>query len=121
MMRYPWPGNIRELENTVERACVLVKGNIMQLKDLPDHIRAHKLQSVSVDSRISRGSLKKALKNPEREIILESLNNVGWNCTKASAFLGINRTTLYNKMKRYGIKRSNVMVSGGVVPEHIVF
>ena len=122
MMRYSWPGNIRELENTIERACILVKGSIMQIKDLPEHIRKQDVQSNGARGRVVGGSLKRALKTPEREIILESLNSTDWNCTKASASLGINRTTLYNKMKRYGIKRNKGRVSGvTAVPVHITY
>ncbi|MDD5746474.1 MAG: sigma-54 dependent transcriptional regulator [Candidatus Omnitrophica bacterium] len=107
MMKYPWPGNIRELENTIERACILVKNNTVQLSDLPDSIRNYNHQPEHPDTGKSNFSLKDALKHPERDIVLNALEHTNWNCTRAAAYLGINRTTLYNKMKLYAIKRDN--------------
>ncbi len=106
LMQYSWPGNIRELENTVERACILVRGNCLQQKDLPDSIKA---SNAGTQSSTVKGSfsLKSALKHPERDIILDALAHTNWNCTRTASYLGINRTTLYNKMKLYGIKRGN--------------
>ncbi|MCG2710788.1 MAG: sigma-54 dependent transcriptional regulator [Candidatus Omnitrophica bacterium] len=106
LMRYSWPGNIRELENTVERACILVRGNCLQQKDLPDSI---KVSNCETQSRTDKDcfSLKSALKHPERDIIADALAHTNWNCTRTAAYLGINRTTLYNKMKTYGIKRGS--------------
>ncbi len=110
LMQYSWPGNIRELENTIERACILVRGNCLQLKDLPDSIKA---SSAGTHFRMAGGrfSLKSALKHPERDIILNALAHTNWNCTRTASYLGVNRTTLYNKMKLYGIKRGNVSAS----------
>ena len=105
-MRYSWPGNIRELENTVERACILVRGNCLQIKDLPDTLKSSNSKP-KLTSEKDAFSLKSALKHPERDIILDALEHTNWNCTRTAAYLGINRTTLYNKMKLYGIKRGN--------------
>lgn len=108
LMNYSWPGNIRELENTVERACILVRGNCIGQKDLPDTIKASNVVSQNSQSTVKDSfSLKSALKHPERDIILDALSHTSWNCTRTAAYLGINRTTLYNKMKLYGIKRGN--------------
>ncbi|MCG2703861.1 MAG: sigma-54 dependent transcriptional regulator, partial [Candidatus Omnitrophica bacterium] len=105
MMLYSWPGNIRELENTIERACILVNTNTIQLKDLPDSIRNNSCPLKEEASK-SSFSLKDALKHPERDIVINALEHTNWNCTRTAAYLGINRTTLYNKMKLYNIKRS---------------
>jgi DNA-binding NtrC family response regulator len=110
LMRYPWPGNIRELENTVERACILVRGNSIELHDLPDsiqHIPEPRQETQVNDDGKKSFSLKSALKHPEKDILLDALEHSNWNCTRTAAYLGINRTTLYNKMKLYGIKRGN--------------
>ena len=106
MMRYSWPGNIRELENTIERACILGKSSIAQLKDLPDSISSYSAKAKNETIR-SDFSLKDALKHPERDIVLNALEHTNWNCTRTAAYLGINRTTLYNKMKLYAIKRDH--------------
>ena len=107
LMQYNWPGNIRELENTVERSCILVRGNTIELNDLPDSIR-NSNQKKDIDDEKPSYSLKNALKHPEKDIVLEALEHTNWNCTRTAAYLGINRTTLYNKMKLYGIKRGQV-------------
>ncbi|MFH1459047.1 MAG: sigma-54 dependent transcriptional regulator [Candidatus Omnitrophota bacterium] len=107
MLDYPWPGNIRELENTVERACILVKGAVLEPRDLPDSITHYKAKNNNSFPTKEDFSLKNALKNPERDIVIDALKHNNWNCTRAAAFLGINRTTLYNKMKLYKIKRTN--------------
>ena len=110
LMRYSWPGNIRELENTVERSCILVRGNSIELKDLPDSIvnSPVKKEEPKEDNSPKAYSLKAALRYPEKDILIEALDHSNWNCTRTAAYLGINRTTLYNKMKRYGIKRENI-------------
>ncbi len=98
---YDWPGNIRELENIVERAVILCKGDTIVLSDLPDS-----LQNLKTDRPVSfsqgKVPLKEALKFSERNIIERVLSECGGNRTKAAELLGINRTTLYNKMKEYG-------------------
>ncbi|MCP4650095.1 MAG: sigma-54-dependent Fis family transcriptional regulator [PVC group bacterium] len=107
MMEYSWPGNIRELENTIERACILVKGSVLNLRDLPDSIRKAVQKTEVLSADIHGFSLKTALRMPEKDIVLNALTYSNWNCTKAAAYLDINRTTLYNKMRLYGIKRGN--------------
>jgi DNA-binding NtrC family response regulator len=100
MQRYQWPGNIRELENVVERAIVLGKGEWIQVADLPAPLHR---QSQELLGTGQRGHLKSALQDPERRLILEALEAHGWNRQETADALGVNRTTLYKKMKRYGI------------------
>jgi len=102
MQRYNWPGNVRELQNTVERAVLLGRGNKITLEDLPPQIAAG--QPVSLD-QLSGKALKEAMTVPERAIILEMLENNRWNRNATADALGINRTTLYKKMKRLGIDK----------------
>ncbi|MCH9656669.1 MAG: sigma-54 dependent transcriptional regulator [Planctomycetes bacterium] len=103
MLKYQWPGNVRELINVIERSVVLTKGDYIRVSDLPEQIRQEQSFSLSIDSRLGNGSLKNALANPERQIIIEALESNGWNRQNTAKALGINRTTLYKKMKKYDI------------------
>jgi DNA-binding NtrC family response regulator len=100
LTRYTWPGNVRELQNVIERAVLLSRGPQIGLEDLPAHIAAD--QPVSVASVLDR-PLKNALQAPERAIILSTLQRHNWNRNATAEALGINRTTLYKKMKRLGL------------------
>jgi DNA-binding NtrC family response regulator len=97
MQHYRWPGNVRELQNVVERCVLLGKGERIGVEDLPPNLRADAPQVSFVPGP---KSLKQALENPERRIILEVLEQNNWNRTATAEALGINRTTLYKKMKR---------------------
>ena len=103
MLKYQWPGNVRELINVIERSVVLTKGDYIRVPDLPEQIRQEQSFSLSTESRLGNGSLKNALANPERQIIIEALESNGWNRQNTAKTLGINRTTLYKKMKKYEI------------------
>ncbi len=102
LQQYRWPGNVRELVNVVERAIVLAKSDMVMISDLPESIRSH-ITTADVAGHLNGGSLKSALANPERQIIIEALESNGWNRQDTAKLLGINRTTLYKKMKKYEI------------------
>jgi DNA-binding NtrC family response regulator len=102
LQQYRWPGNVRELVNVVERAVVLAKSDRVTTAELPEVIRRH-VAAPSTCSRLTGGNLKSALANPERQIIIDALENNGWNRQDTAKMLGINRTTLYKKMKKYDI------------------
>jgi len=94
MMLYEWPGNVRELENAIERAVVVGKEREIRPDDLP--------------FRRSDDPIfipKNALKDIEKAHIEKILDNYQWNIAKSSKILGIDRTTLYSKIKRYNIKK----------------
>ena len=99
---YHWPGNVRELENAVERAVVLCKGHYIGTGDLPPKLTE---PSASLQPAITYQPvpLKEALEEPEKRIIEVALRSNGWNRQLTAQQLGINRTTLYKKMKRYGL------------------
>ena len=101
MQRHAWPGNVRELVNVVERAVVLSRSDTIAAADLPESLKrddpTHRPHAAIA------GGLKKAMAPAERDIILEALHANGWNRQDTSATLGINRTTLYKKMKRFKI------------------
>ncbi len=98
---YAWPGNIRELQNVVERAVLLGKGDVISAADLPRDITGG--QSLNL-SRVGNMTLKEALEEPERQIILDVLEANNWNRNATADSLGVNRTTLYKKMKRLGLE-----------------
>jgi len=99
--RYRWPGNVRQLQNVIERAVLLGKENVVGLADLPPEMTAS--DQIAVEPAAGR-SLKQALESPERQIIREVLEANHWNRNLTAEALGINRTTLYKKMKRLGLE-----------------
>ncbi|MCR9163505.1 MAG: sigma 54-interacting transcriptional regulator [Nannocystaceae bacterium] len=102
MQRYPWPGNVRELRNMVERALVLGDGAILELDDLPPEMQhaAPKGGSAGVTAgpAVTPGTIR-TLAELEREAIAAALTATGGNKARAAALLGIDRTTLYRKLK----------------------
>ena len=101
LQRYHWPGNVRELQNVIERAVLLGKSDTIRTEDLPRQVAA--VGPVSVDP-VGNRTLKQALEGPERQIIFEVLESNQWNRHVTAEALGINRTTLYKKMKRLGLE-----------------
>ena len=93
MMIYDWPGNVRELENAIERAVVVGKSRRLKAEDLPIfHLST---------TQPKAGTLKEVEKNYIAQILKEN----DWNISKCSKILNIDRSTLYNKIKRYGIEQ----------------
>ncbi|MCA8991121.1 MAG: sigma-54-dependent Fis family transcriptional regulator [Planctomycetaceae bacterium] len=103
LQRYHWPGNVRELLNVVERAVVLAKGDVINASELPEQIHRETQEHQFEVGRLGNGNLKSALANPERQIIVDALEASGWNRQETARLLGINRTTLYKKMKKFDI------------------
>ncbi len=101
LQNYRWPGNVRELQNVVERAVLLGRGNLIDVSDLSDNLRTVPTCAPTTDQA---RTLKEALAGPERQIIFEVLQANSWNRNATAAALGINRTTLYKKMKRLGLE-----------------
>jgi DNA-binding NtrC family response regulator len=100
LQSHAWPGNVRELQNVVERAVLLGKSPTITPVDLPRDL-AH--SAPAAPKRSGGRTLKEALELPERQIILETLQQLSWNRNATAEQLGINRTTLYKKMKRLGL------------------
>jgi len=98
---YRWPGNVRELQNAIERAVLLGKGPLIGIEDLPSNVTASAPPMVEP---VAGRTLKQAMSAPERQIILDVLEAHQWNRLATAEALGINRTTLYKKMKRLGLE-----------------
>jgi len=98
--RYPWPGNVRELENVIERAALLSKSKFIGPEDLPDSIKREQARQAK---QYEQMSLKEALARPEKDIIRQALQANHWNRQATAKALDINRTTLFKKMKHYGL------------------
>jgi len=94
MMLYEWPGNVRELQNAIERAVVVGKGRKIMLHDLP----------ILQPERLS-SAIRKSLNEVEKLHIIQVLRETEWNISKSAQTLGIDRSTLYNKIKRYNIQK----------------
>ncbi len=122
LLRYRWPGNVRELENAIERATILCDAARLDAGHLPERVRdadtRHAvvaadatpapapipMSAASSAAAANARTLADAMRDPERSALLAALAAHGWNRSKAAASLGINRTTLYRKMRELGLK-----------------
>jgi two-component system response regulator HydG len=93
MCQYPWPGNVRELENAIERAVVIEKGRQITQEDMPFVVPQAQPPEAG----------KLSLEEMERQHIARILAAENGNISNTARILGINRTTLYHKIKKYGI------------------
>ena len=100
-MAYAWPGNVRELENAVEHSVVLAKGTAVQVADLPLEIRDQEGQGGAHEQAANRTSIV----TNEKKLLLDVLQETGWNKKLSAQKLGISRSTLYNKLKKYAIRK----------------
>ena len=102
LMKYNYPGNIRELENIIERAVVLTRSDLITLNDLPLHVRGFKEEL----SRpvLGKGTLPEQVEAVEKELIYDALKESGGNQTKAGKLLGLTERNLRYKLKKYNIK-----------------
>jgi DNA-binding NtrC family response regulator len=97
LMEHQWPGNVRELENTVEHATVLAKSVRIEVSDLPTAIRT--TSSLAEITRVP------TMEEHERKILQDALEECSWNKKQTAKRLGISRSTLYDKLKKYQINK----------------
>ena len=92
LQEYDYPGNVRELENMIERAIVVGNGKEIRVKDLP---LQKEIATISSES----------LEDLEKKHVLSILNKYDWNISRAAKALQVDRVTLYNKIKKYDLKQ----------------
>lgn len=103
---YAWPGNIRELQNVIERAVVLCKGDIITPREIPDNLFT-KEPILSFD--LNEGEdLESIIDKIEKEFILKALKKAGYSQTKTAEILGIKRTTLRYKLEKHGLLHKTI-------------
>ena len=98
LVRYHWPGNIRELRNTVERMAILTQGDLLGTDSVPIEIK------IAMDLPVP-SNLREAREGAERDHILKALEQSGWNVSGAARALGMERTNLHKRIRSLGLKR----------------
>lgn len=106
LIEYDWPGNIRQLENCVERAVILKRGGELSSADLSLPDSHHESNDELADSDDGL-PLNTTINRMQENIILQAIESAGWNYSKAAATLGVTRQNLHYKLKKYGIKKNN--------------
>ena len=112
MSEYAWPGNVRELENSIERACALCSGPVLHLADMPTQLQDFHLQAHSAanttngKTAVPDVASVTPLADLERKAILETLRQLKGDKLTTARLLGIGKTTLYRKLKEYGVSDS---------------
>jgi PAS domain S-box-containing protein len=97
LLDYDWPGNVRELENSIEHATVLAKGDRVEVSDLPTIVQTQGGRALA--DRLP------TIEEQEKNLLVETLEKCGWVKKEAAQQLGISRTALYDKLKRYQISK----------------
>jgi two-component system response regulator HydG len=100
LMRYDWPGNIRELENALERAVIMARSPFITPEEFPANLR--RLDPTQAEPEVAPPS-DRSLRQVEKEMILKTLEETGGNRTHTAKILGISRRTLQLKLKEYGV------------------
>jgi two-component system NtrC family response regulator len=103
MLNYRWPGNVREVENLMERLVLLSRSNEVTLADLPERLRH---DGPREEAQKDRSIVATGLKTVERDLILQVLRQCNWNKSKAARELDISRKTLLYRMGKYGLSKN---------------
>jgi DNA-binding NtrC family response regulator len=104
ILSYTWPGNVRELQNAIERACVLARGDVLDLSDFPERI-TDRGEATQQSNNQTGASPTLPLAEVERRHILRALEFHNWTLAQTASSLGIHRNTLRLKMNEYGIQK----------------
>jgi len=97
MMKYQWPGNVRELRNVIEHSIHIAEGDTIKIGNMPKYLLDGTIQSSTIPVRTG------TLKDVEIKAIVQTIEDYEGNISKTAMTLGINRNTLYDKMKKYNI------------------
>ncbi len=102
---YTWPGNVRELENVIERAMVMCPGSVIQLSDLPKDFRenVYKATHLRLEDLPANANLYETLAHVEKSLIVQALQKANWVQSHAARILGIGKSGLNQKIKKYGL------------------
>jgi DNA-binding NtrC family response regulator len=103
LLKYNYPGNVRELENVIQRAIVMTRGKILTTEDLPIYIKSNKSED-ALPTEKGRRPLDEIVEELERKLISEALEQSFGNQSKAAGLLGISERNLRYKLKKYGMK-----------------
>ena len=104
LLSYDWPGNIRELENAIERCILFSEGETVTVSDLPPEIRDRRLSQPLEGDTSLKAQVRAAAERVERDLIIKALNQTKGNVTHAARLLKISRKSLQNKMKEFGLR-----------------
>lgn len=105
LTQYDWPGNVRELQNTVERTVILCRNEVVQASDIQLSTLSSRLAPVASQPVEPSEYVETSLADIEREHIMATLEHTDWNKSRAAQILGIERSTLDRKLKRYHVSR----------------
>jgi two-component system NtrC family response regulator len=111
LKRHPWKGNVRELENNVERLLVLGESDAIRLEDLPEKIRAPRPVGSGLDAGGFSFTFPEegiSLEEAEKALILEALRRSGWNQTRAAQLLKVPRHLLLYRMEKFALPRKQL-------------
>jgi len=114
MKRYRWRGNIRELRNTIERVIIMTEGEVIDVADLPDVVKADRstprpaapgAPAPSSGATSDAGTLREFKESAERAWLVEKLRENSWNISKTAEVIGTPRSNLYKKLEQYAIRQ----------------
>ena len=101
LLNYSYPGNVRELENILEHALIICRGDLIEARHLPDYLQAQPTERPKTPPE--RRHEPQQVETGEAERLLKVLRKYGWHRGRAAAELGIDRTTLWRKIKKYDL------------------
>jgi DNA-binding NtrC family response regulator len=103
--RYHWPGNVRQLQNAIERMVVLCHGDEVTISDLPEFLQRRPIAEASQAVPVVEGT---TLDTAERELIVQALRKCNWNQSQAARYLGVTRKVLVTRLVRHGIEKEEI-------------